>query len=40
MPYIKVESKGQMTFFPSSLDDYITCDNPVRNNSYYSKGTD
>ena len=30
MPYIKGESKGQMTFFPSSLDEYITCDNPVR----------
>lgn len=30
MPYIKGESRGQLTLLPESLEDYVTEDNPVR----------
>ena len=30
MPYIKGESRGQLTLLPESLEDYVTEENPVR----------
>ena len=30
MPYIKGESRGQLTLLPESLEDFVTEDNPVR----------
>lgn len=30
MPYIKGESRGQLTLMPESLDDYVSEENPVR----------
>ena len=30
MPYIKGESRGQLTLLPESLEDYVSEDNPVR----------
>jgi len=30
MPYIKGESRGQITLLPESLEDYVTEENPVR----------